>query len=98
MQMVFAVEMITAQQAHRIGLVNGFMPVAQWIPRAEAIAAKSIANAPVAVQYAMEAGNKGMAMTLAEGLYLEAVLFGVACATEDKNEGTRAFLEKRAPV
>jgi enoyl-CoA hydratase len=44
----------------------------------------------------MEAVNKGMEMTLAEGLYLEATLFGVCCATEDKTEGTKAFLEKRA--
>src|ERR1700681_3101949 len=58
--------------------------------------AKIIANAPLAVQYAMEAVNKGMEMTLAEGLYLEATLFGVCCATEDKTEGTPAFLEKRA--
>jgi enoyl-CoA hydratase len=39
--------------------------------------------------------NKGLEMPLAEGLYLEAVLFGAACATEDKQEGTTAFLEKR---
>ena len=43
----------------------------------------------------MEAVNKGMETPLAEGLYLEAVLFGAACATEDKKEGTTAFLEKR---
>jgi enoyl-CoA hydratase len=47
------------------------------------------------VQYAMEAVNKGMEMTLAEGLFLEASLFGVCCATLDKAEGTAAFLEKR---
>jgi enoyl-CoA hydratase len=98
MQMVLAGEMITAQEAHRIGLVNDVLPAAELIPRAEAIAAKIIANAPLAVQYAMEAVNKGMEMTLSEGLYLEAVLFGLACATEDKTEGTKAFLEKRAPV
>jgi enoyl-CoA hydratase len=69
---------------------------AELIPRAEALAAKIIANAPLAVQYAMEAVNKGMEMTLAEGLFLEAALFGVCCATEDKKEGTTAFLEKRA--
>jgi len=91
-------EMITAQEAHRIGLVNEVLPAAELIPRAEAIAAKIIANAPLAVQFAMEAVNKGMEMTLSEGLYLEAVLFGMACATEDKTEGTKAFLEKRAPV
>jgi enoyl-CoA hydratase len=96
--MVLAGEMITAQEAHRMGLVNEVMPAAELIPRAEAVAAKIIANAPLAVQYAMEAVNKGMEMTLSEGLYLEAVLFGAACATEDKTEGTKAFLEKRAPV
>ena len=96
MQMVLAGEMITAQEAHRIGLVNEVTTAAELIPRAEAIAAKIIANAPLAVQYAMEAVNKGMEMTLAEGLYLEATLFGVCCATEDKKEGTAAFLEKRA--
>jgi enoyl-CoA hydratase/carnithine racemase len=95
MQMVLAGEMITAQEAHRIGLVNEVTAAAELIPRAEAIAAKIIANAPLAVQYAMEAVNKGMEMTLAEGLYLEATLFGVCCATEDKAEGTAAFLEKR---
>ena len=46
----------------------------------------------------MEAVNKGMEMTLSEGLYLEALLFAVACSTEDKAEGTKAFLEKRPPV
>jgi len=96
MQMVLAGEMISAQEAHRIGLVNEVTVSAELIPRAEAIASKIIANAPLAVQYAMEAVNKGVEMTLSEGLYLEAVLFGVACATEDKKEGTTAFLEKRA--
>ena len=96
MQQVLTGEMITAAEAHRIGLVNEVVAPAELIPRAEAIAAKIIANAPLAVQYAMEAVNKGMEMTLAEGLYLEATLFGVCCATEDKKEGTTAFLEKRA--
>jgi enoyl-CoA hydratase len=96
MQMILAGEMISAQEAHRIGLVNEVVAAAELIPRAEAIAAKIIANAPLAVQYAMEAINKGMDMTLAEGQFLEASLFGVCCATEDKKEGTAAFLEKRA--
>ena len=95
MQLVLAGEMITAQEAHRIGLVNEVTAPADLIPRAEAIAQKIIANAPLAVQFSMEAINKGMEMNLAEGLYLEATLFGVACATEDKKEGTVAFLEKR---
>ena len=95
MQMVLAGEMITAQEAHRIGLVNEVTSGVELIPRAEVIAAKIIANAPLAVQFAMEAVNKGMEMSLAEGLFLEATLFGVCCATEDKREGTAAFLEKR---
>jgi len=95
MQLVLTGEMISAQEAHRIGLVNEVVAAAELIPRAEAIAQKIIANAPLAAQYAMEAVNKGMEMTLAEGLYLEATLFGVSCATEDKKEGTTAFLEKR---
>src|SRR6476646_9934776 len=96
MQLLLAGEMITAQEAHRIGLVNEVVAAAELIPRAEALAQKIIGNAPLAVQYTMEAVNKGMEMTLAEGLYLEATLFGVCCATEDKTEGTKAFLEKRA--
>ena len=95
MQLVLAGEMISAQEAHRIGLVNEIVAPADLIPRAEAIAQKIIANAPLAVQWAMEAVNKGMDMPLAEGLFLEATLFGLCCATEDKKEGTTAFLEKR---
>ncbi len=95
-QLVLSGEMISAQEAHRIGLVNEVVAQVELIARAEAIAQKIIANAPLAVKYAMEAVNRGMEMTLAEGLYLEATLFGVCCATEDKTEGTKAFLEKRA--
>src|SRR3954469_25437783 len=96
MQLLLAGEMISAQEAHRIGLVNEVVAQAELVARAEAIAGKIIANGPLAVQYTIEAVNKGMEMPLAEGLYLEAVLFGAACATEDKKEGTTAFLEKRA--
>jgi len=96
MQMVLAGEMITAEEAHRIGLVNEVVAPAELIPRAEAIAQKIVANAPLAVQYAMEAVNRGFDLSLADGLFLEATLFGVSCATEDKKEGTTAFLEKRA--
>jgi enoyl-CoA hydratase/carnithine racemase len=88
--------MISAEEAHRIGLVNEVVPTADLIPRAEAIAQKIVANAPLAIQYAMEAVNHALDLTLSEGLYLEATLFGVCCATEDKTEGTKAFLEKRA--
>ena len=96
MQLLLTADMISAQEAHRVGLVNEVVPLGELLARAEAIAHKIIANAPLAVQYAMEAVHKGMEMTLQEGLYLEATLFGVCCATEDKKEGTTAFLEKRA--
>jgi len=95
MQLLLTGEMITAQEAYRIGLVNEVTASADLIPRAETIAQKIIANGPLAVQYTMEAVNKGMETPLAEGLYIEAALFGVASVTEDKKEGTAAFLEKR---
>lgn len=95
MQLVLAGEMISAQEALRVGLVNEVVPAAELMARAEAIAGKIAANAPLAVQYALEAVNKGMDMPLAEGLFLEATLFAVCCATADKKEGTSAFLEKR---
>lgn len=95
MQLLLSGDVITAQEALRIGLVNEVVPLADLVSRTEAIANKIIANAPLAVQYAMEAVNRGMEMTIAEGAFLESTLFGVCCATEDKNEGTKAFLEKR---
>jgi len=95
MQILLTGEMISAQEAHRIGLVNEVAPADRLVTRAEEIAQKIIANAPLAIEYCMEAVNQGMNMTLQEGLFLEATLFSVCCATDDKNEGTRAFLEKR---
>ncbi len=95
MQLLLTGEMISAQEAHRIGLVNEVLPAGQLIARAEAIAQAIMKNGPLAIQYCMEAVNHGMEMTQQEGLYLEATLFAVCCATEDKNEGTAAFLEKR---
>jgi enoyl-CoA hydratase/carnithine racemase len=98
LQMLLTGEMISAQEAYRIGLVNEVVPQAQLISRAEEIARKIIANGPLAIQYTLEAVNKGMEMPLSEGLFLEATLFSVACATEDMKEGTTAFLEKRPAV
>ena len=95
MQILLTGEMISAQEAYRIGLVNEVVPADKLIPRAEEIAAKIIANAPLAIQYCMEAVNQGLNMTLQEGLFLEATLFGICSASEDKKEGTTAFLEKR---
>src|SRR5262245_42460804 len=96
LQMLLTGDMISAQEAHRVGLVNEVVAVAELIPRAETIAQAIIKNAPLAIQYCLEAVNHGMEMTQQEGLFLEATLFSVCCATEDKKEGTTAFLEKRA--
>ncbi len=95
-ELCLAGEMISADEALRIGLVNHIYEPAELLPAAEALAKKIIANAPVAVRYAMEAIERGVEMPQEEGLFLEATLFGLACATEDMREGTKAFLEKRA--
>jgi len=88
-------EMINAEEALRIGLVNHTYEPAELLSAAEAVAKKIIANAPLAVKFTMEAIERGVEMPLEEGLFLEATLFGVACSTEDMGEGTKAFLEKR---
>jgi enoyl-CoA hydratase len=88
-------EMMTAEEAQRIGLVNHIYEPAELLPAAEALAKKIIANAPLAVKYTMEAIDRGVEMPQEEGLFLEATLFGLSCATEDMREGTKAFLEKR---
>jgi enoyl-CoA hydratase len=95
MQLLLTGEMISAREAHRIGLVNEVTAPADLMARAEAIAENILANAPLALKYAMEAVNQGLEVTLAEGLRLEAELFGRCCGTKDGKEGTQAFLEKR---
>ena len=88
-------EMISAEEALRIGLVNHVYEPAELLPAAESLAKKIIANAPLSVKYTLEAIERGTAMPLEEGQYLETALFGLCAATEDMREGTRAFLEKR---
>jgi enoyl-CoA hydratase len=97
LQLILSGEMIGASEAHRIGLVNEVVPEAELIARAEAILKKIASNAPIAVKFALEATNRGMDTSQSEGLLLEASYFGLCAATEDKKEGTSAFLEKRAP-
>jgi len=96
-QLILSGEMISAQEAYRIGLVNEVVPAADLITRAEAILNKIASNAPIAIKFALEAANKGLETSQDEGLLLEASYFGLCAATEDKREGTTAFLEKRAP-
>src|SRR6476620_9068339 len=97
LHLILSGEMISAQEAYRIGLINELVPAEQLIARAEAILQKIFANAPIAVAYSLEAVNKGLDTSQAEGLALEASFFGLCAGTEDKKEGTSAFLAKRAP-
>jgi len=98
LQLILTGEMITAQEAYRIGLVNEIVPAANLASRAEAILKQIFANAPVAIKHSLVAVNKGMETSQDEGLALEASFFGLCAGTEDKKEGTSAFLEKRAPM
>lgn len=95
LQLIITGGMIDAQEAYRIGLVNEVVPTANLISRAEEILKEIFANAPLAVKYSLEAVNKGAETSLSEGLSLEASYFGLCAGTEDKKEGTEAFLQKR---
>jgi enoyl-CoA hydratase len=97
LQLILSGEMITAQEAWRIGLVNEVVPAPELLARCEAILTQILANAPVAVRFALEAVNKGMETSQSAGLLLEASLFAICAATADKLEGTAAFLARRAP-
>jgi enoyl-CoA hydratase/carnithine racemase len=97
LQLILSGEIISAQEAWRIGLVNEVVPPADLIPRAEAILKMIASNAPIAVKLSLEAVNKGMDTSQSEGFALEASYFALCAGTEDKKEGTSAFLEKRAP-
>jgi len=97
LQLILSGEMIDAREAHRIGLVDEVVPAQVLIARAEAILNAISANAPIAVKFALSAVNEGLDTSQSEGLLLEASYFGLCAATEDKKEGTTAFLEKRRP-
>jgi enoyl-CoA hydratase len=95
LQLILSGGMIGADEAYRIGLVNEVVPAADLISRAEAILKPILANAPLSVKFALEAVNNGLNTTVTEGLALEASYFGLCAGTEDKKEGTEAFLQKR---
>jgi enoyl-CoA hydratase len=90
--------MIDAAEAYRIGIVNKVTTSEELIGAASDMMRTILANGPLAVALAMEAVDRGLEMSLEEGLVLEANHFGLLAATEDMTEGMKAFLEKRAPV
>ncbi len=97
LQMILSGDMMDVQEACRIGLVDEIVPKEKLIDRAEAILLTIASNAPLAVRFALEAVNKGVEMSLEEGLRLEAGLAGQAAASDDLKEGVAAFLERRKP-
>jgi len=95
MELILTGKIIDAQEAFRIGLVNRVVAQNELMPNSESLAKEIMANAPLALEYAIKAINVGLDKTLGEGLLNEAELFGKCCETEDGKEGTKAFLEKR---
>jgi enoyl-CoA hydratase len=97
LQLILTGDLIDAQEAYRIGLANEVVPAKDLLSRCEAILKQIAANAPLAIRYSINAVNEGIDTDLGSGLELEAKFFSLAAATEDKKEGTSAFVQKRAP-
>jgi enoyl-CoA hydratase/carnithine racemase len=97
LQLILTGSMISSHEAYRIGLVNEVVPDAELIGRAEALLNQIFASAPLSVKFAIEAVNKGLETSQAEGLLLESSFVAICTSTQDKKEGTSAFLEKRVP-
>jgi enoyl-CoA hydratase len=95
LEILLTAEMLDAQEALRIGLVNRVFPKDKLLAETEGILRKILGNGPVSLRFTLEAVNAGLEMPFAEAQYLEATLFGLICTTDDMKEGTKAFLEKR---
>jgi enoyl-CoA hydratase len=98
LKMLLSGAMISAAEALRIGLVDEVIPFNELIARTEALALEIAANAPLAIERTLLAVDRGLDLSLDDGLADEARHFGQCCSTHDKAEGTAAFLAKRPPV
>jgi enoyl-CoA hydratase/carnithine racemase len=87
LQIILSGEMINAQDAYRIGLINEVVPIADLISRAETILKQIISNAPLAIKFAIEAVNRGLETSQTEGMFIENTLVGICAGSEDKSEG-----------
>jgi len=97
MELILSGKFVDAQEAFRIGLVNKVTPLDKLMETCEEMARAFLAKGALAVRYAMEAIDEGLQLSLDEGAYIEANIFGLCFATEDMKEGVTAFLEKRQP-
>ena len=97
MQLILTGDRISAQEAHRIGLVDEVVPHDQLEAKTLDVATKIAEKSPIAIRLAKEAVKAALRMPLSEGLRYEQSLFSLVFTTDDKNEGVRAFLEKRKP-
>jgi len=97
LELILTGNMIDAQEAHRIGLVNKVCEPGQAVAEAEGMMKTIMSKGPLAVHFALESVNKGLEMPFKEGCAHEATLFGLLCASEDAKEGLKAFMEKRKP-
>ena len=97
LELIFTAETISADEALEIGLVSKVIPRSELAAEAEALARTIASKAPIAVRYVKEAVNKGLDLTLEQGLRLEADLYLLLHTTADRTEGVKAFLEKRPP-
>ena len=98
LELLLTGDMIGAQRAYEIGLVNRVVPAADLMTEAIRVAHTLAAKAPIAVRYILDAVHQGLDAPFAQGEYLETSLFGTIASSEDMREGTKAFLEKRKAV
>ncbi|MCC6782245.1 MAG: enoyl-CoA hydratase/isomerase family protein [Planctomycetes bacterium] len=97
LELVMTGDPIPAEEALRIGLVNGVFPQAELLTATKAVAQKILSRGRTAVGLAKQAVRRGIHLPIVEGLELEADLFGMISSTDEMREGMRAFLEKRKP-
>jgi len=98
MELIISGNIINAEEALRLGLVNHVYPQAELLSKTEEFVNAILSKAPLAIKAAVAAINKAEDLTLENGLELESQLFGETCGTDDFKEGTNAFLEKRKAV
>lgn len=97
LELIFTGKTINATEALETGLVSKVIAQENLASEAEALAQSIAGKAPIALKYIKEAVNKGLDLTLEQGLRLEADLYFLLHTTDDRTEGIRAFLEKRTP-